>query len=156
MDKVDIAAFLELGLGVFVGTRDAQRVPHGVSGSAVKLLSEGRAVVYVPEHECAQAVANVLDNGAIAVLFDQPTTHRGYQLKGRVTAVRAETAEEAEEVRAFVGRLMAEYAVIGVAPEVIERLVFSPCRAIEFAYDEVYEQTPGPGAGKAVQSTGDA
>ena len=98
VDKVDIAAFLELGLGVFVGTRDAQRVPHGVSGSAVKLLSEGRAVVYVPEHECAQAVANVLDNGAIAVLFDQPTTHRGYQLKGRVTAVRAETAEEAEEV----------------------------------------------------------
>ncbi|MCA9534193.1 MAG: pyridoxamine 5'-phosphate oxidase family protein [Myxococcales bacterium] len=151
MRKVDIAEFLKVGLGVFVATRDSENVPHGVAGSALVLEGDNRAVVFVPEYECAQLVDDIHANGAIAVLVDQPTTHRGYQLKGRALAVRDETPAEAAEVRAFVGRLMDEYATIGVTPEVIERLVFWPCRAIEFEYDAVFEQTPGPGAGQAVR-----
>ena len=105
MRKVDIAEFLKVGLGVFVATRDSENVPHGVAGSALVLEGDNRAVVFVPEYECAQLVDDIHANGAIAVLVDQPTTHRGYQLKGRALAVRDDGTgfSAADRARASLG-----------------------------------------------------
>lgn len=150
MDQVDIAEFLKVGLGVLVATRDEQHIPHCVSGAAVFLSAPDQAVVFLPHFEAAPAIANVSANGAIAVVIEQPTTHRGIQLKGRATAVRDARPDEAADIAAFVGRTLEEYAMIGLAPAVIARLVFAPCKAVEFAFTSVFEQTPGPGAGRAV------
>jgi len=101
----------------------------------------------------AEAVAAVGYGDAVDTLchvIEQPTTHRGIQLKGRATAVRDATPSEEAEVAAFVGRTLAEYAMIGLAPAVIARMVFTPCKAVEFTFTHVFEQTPGPGAGRAV------
>ncbi|MBK7774725.1 MAG: hypothetical protein IPI43_11405 [Sandaracinaceae bacterium] len=150
MDQVDIAEFLKVGLGVLVATRSEQLVPHCVSGAALSLTGPEHAVVFLPQYEAAPAIANVSANGAIAVVIEQPTTHRGIQLKGRATAVRDTTPGEEAEIAAFVGRTLAEYAMIGLAPAVIARMVFTPCKAVEFTFTDVFEQTPGPGAGRAV------
>lgn len=150
MDQVDIAEFLKVGLGVLVATRDEQRVPHCVSGAALTLSGPDRAAVFLPQYEAGPAIANVRANGAIAVVIEQPTTHRGIQLKGRATAVRDTTPAEATAIAAFVGRTLEEYAMIGLAPAVIARLVFAPCQAVDFTFTSVFEQTPGPGAGRAV------
>ncbi len=150
MDQVDIAEFLKVGLGVLVATRSEQLVPNCVAGAALILTGPEQAVVFLPEYEAAPAIANVSANGAIAAVIEQPTTHRGIQLKGRATVVRDTTPGEAEAVAAFVGRTLEEYAMIGLAPAVIARLVFTPCKAVEFTFTSVFEQTPGPGAGRAV------
>jgi hypothetical protein len=88
MDQVDIAEFLKVGLGVLVATRSEQLVPHCVSGAALSLTGPEHAVVFLPQYEAAPAIANVSANGAIAVVIEQPTTHRGIQLKGRATRAR--------------------------------------------------------------------
>ncbi|MBK7777029.1 MAG: hypothetical protein IPI43_23375 [Sandaracinaceae bacterium] len=89
-------------------------------------------------------------NGAIAVVIEQPTTHRGIQLKGRATTVRDTTPVEEAEIAAFVSRTLAEYAMIGLAPAVIARMVFTPCKAVEFTFHQRVRADPGPGAGRAV------
>ena len=106
MDQVDIAEFLKVGLGVLVATRSEQLVPNCVAGAALILTGPEQAVVFLPEYEAAPAIANVSANGAIAAVIEQPTTHRGIQLKGRATVVRDTTPGEAEAVAAFVGRTL--------------------------------------------------
>ncbi|MBX3474681.1 MAG: pyridoxamine 5'-phosphate oxidase family protein [Planctomycetes bacterium] len=151
MGQVDIAEFLKRGLCVLVGTRDASLMPHCVTGSAVVLAGPGRGVVFLPSFESAPALANLLANGGIAVLVEEPTTHRGIQLKGEAAAMREATLEELRVVAEFVARTKAELSAIGFAPTVLERMNFTPCTAVEFTFDRVFEQTPGPGAGRPVE-----
>ena len=152
-DKVDIAAFLQRPLAALVATRDAQLRPTCVSGSGLCLLDHDRAVVYIPEYEPERALVNLRETGAIAVVVDQPTTHLGLQLKGRVVELRPTRADELEPLRRFVAGTLREYEAVGVSPAVRERLVFEPCVAVEFEITDVFEQTPGPGAGRAVGVT---
>ena len=152
MESVDLHEFLTRGLTVLVATRDAGLMPLCSSGSALVVPSAGRAVVFVPEYDSARTLENLRDNGCIAVVLEQPTTHRGIQLKGRVLEIRPATDAEHTGVMTFMQRAGAEYLSIGIAPSVLERVVFMPCIAIEFEYTDVFEQTPGPGAGKAVRT----
>jgi len=152
MGQVDIAEFLQRGLCVLVATRDASLMPHCVTGSAVILAGPGRGVVLLPSFESAPALANLRANGAIAVLVEEPTTHRGIQMKGRSLALRDATAPELKQAAEFVARTKAELSTIGFAPTVLERMNFMPCTAVEFTVEQVFEQTPGPGAGRAVEA----
>ncbi|MBK8206069.1 MAG: pyridoxamine 5'-phosphate oxidase family protein [Planctomycetes bacterium] len=152
MGQVDIAEFLKRGLCVLVATRDAALSPLCVSASAVALDGPGRAIVYLPAYESAPALANLRANGAVAVLVEEPTTHRGIQMKGRSLAVREATVPELDHVAEFVARTKAELSAIGFAPTVLERMNFTPCTAVEFTVEQVFEQTPGPGAGRAVEA----
>lgn len=152
MGQVDIAEFLKRGLCVLVATRDAKLSPLCVSASACSLMGPGRAVVFLPGYESAPALANLRANAAIAVLIEEPTTHRGIQLKGRSLAIREASPTELAHVAEFVARTRAELAEIGFAPTVLERMIFTPCTAVEFSIEHVFEQTPGPGAGRAIEA----
>lgn len=152
MGQVNIAEFLKRGLCVLVATRDASLMPHCVTGSAVIFTGPGRGVVLLPAFESAPALANLRANGAIAVLVEEPTTHRGIQMKGRSLALREATAPELKQAAEFVARTKAELSAIGFAPTVLERMNFMPCTAVEFTVEQVFEQTPGPGAGRAVEA----
>lgn len=152
MGQVNIAEFLKRGLCVLVATRDASLMPHCVTGSTVIFTGPGRGVVLLPLFESAPALANLRANGAIAVLVEEPTTHRGIQMKGRSLALREATAPELKQAAEFVARTKAELSTIGFAPTVLERMNFMPCTAVEFAVEQVFEQTPGPGAGRAVEA----
>lgn len=152
MGQVNIAEFLTRGLCVLVATRDASLAPHCVTGSAVVLAGPGRGVVFLPSFESAPALANLRANGAIAVLLEEPTTHRGIQMKGMVAALREPTTSELRAVADFAARTKSELSAIGFAPTVLERMNFMPCTAVEFTFEQVFEQTPGPGAGRAVEA----
>lgn len=152
MAEIDIADFLKRGLCVLVGTRDSALQPLCVTGSALLLTAPGQAVVFLPEFESASALANLRANGQIAVILEQPTTHRGIQLKGKVSRVRPTTTHEIARIEEFAARTRADLSAIGFAPTVLDRMIFLPCTAVEFNFDAVFEQTPGPGAGREVKA----
>ncbi|MBE7492485.1 MAG: hypothetical protein HS108_12090 [Planctomycetes bacterium] len=152
MGQIDVAEFLKRGLCVLVATRDAALRPLCVSGSAVVITARGRGIVFIPSFESTPAQANLRANGVIAVLVEEPTTHRGIQMKGRCLAVRDATVPELKQAAEFVARTKAELSAIGFAPTVLERMNFMPCTAVEFTVEQVFEQTPGPGAGRAVEA----
>jgi hypothetical protein len=106
-----------------------------------------RLCVAAPEGSPARA--NVRANGAVAVGFSPPTIARAVQIKGVATSVAEPDADDLERVDRHVGRFVAEVVRIG-GPEHVARRMFVRVGllALSFRIDEVFDQTPGPTAGR--------
>ncbi|MHB8798862.1 MAG: pyridoxamine 5'-phosphate oxidase family protein [Thermoanaerobaculia bacterium] len=150
-----LAPLLEGLVAVHVATRDAALVPDEVMAAAALLAPDGRSLtVYLPDATAGTALANLRDNGEIAVVLSQPLTHRTVQLKGRVEALRAAREEEREAVERFAAAFDAEVAAFGLPPAALRRRNRWPCTAATFAVREGFEQTPGPRAGEPLAAEG--
>lgn len=146
---------LEGLVAVHVATRDAALVPDEVMAAAALLEPDGRSLtVYLPDATSATALANLRENGQIAVVLSQPITHRTVQLKGRVETIRPAGEDEREAVERFAAAFDAEVAAIGLPPAALRRRNRWPCTAATFAVREGFEQTPGPRAGEPLVAEG--
>ena len=93
--------------------------------------------------------ANLERNGAVAVGFSPPTIARAVQVKGVATRVAEPEPADLERVERHVGSFVAEAERIGAPPELSRRMfVGNGLVAISFSIDEVFDQTPGPTAGR--------
>lgn len=150
-----LAPLLEGLVAVHVATRDAALVPDEVMAAAALLEPDGRSLtVYLPDATSATALANLRENGQIAVVLSQPLTHRTVQLKGRVETIRPAGEDEREAVERFAAAFDAEVAAIGLPPAALRRRNRWPCTAATFAVREGFEQTPGPRAGEPLVAEG--
>jgi len=93
--------------------------------------------------------ANLERNGAVAVGFSPPTIARAVQVKGVVSHVGEPDAADLERVERHVRSFLAEAERIGAPPELSRRMFVEPgLVAVQLSIDEVYDQTPGPTAGR--------
>lgn len=149
----ELASFLESGISILVGTRDARLQPEAARAFGARVGAGGAELtVLVPQAVGAVTAANVRDNGRIAVLFSRPSDHRSIQVTGRVAAI--EPGGDAE--RALVDRYRCELAqtlaAVGLPPRLTLRAAHWPCHAIRLRVEAIYVQTPGPGAGAPLQA----
>jgi hypothetical protein len=93
--------------------------------------------------------ANLEKNGAIAVGFNPPTIARGLQIKGAASSVREPAPEELKRAEQHFMAFCAEGARVGVSESLLRR-GFAPgdCVSVTMSVVEVFDQTPGPGAGQ--------
>lgn len=150
----ELRTFLESGVSVIVGTRDSGRVPE-ITRAWGPAVSEDRHHIRlcVPLATSRKTLENLEENGQIAVAFSLPTTYKTIQLKGRCI----EAAEPAEADLAAIERHREAFGVlnetIGVPRQWVEvfwrhELETLPTLvAIRFLVEEIFDQTPGPGAG---------
>jgi hypothetical protein len=144
----EIAAFLGQGLSFLVGTCDARHVPECTRAVGLVVHDDrATATVYLPEVTSTLAVANLRENMRIALVASYPLDHRSLQLKGRVTAITP--ADEAHKplIERYLEGFSGVLELVGMPPEVVRLLSHWPSVAVTFAVDELYDQTPGPGAG---------
>jgi hypothetical protein len=144
----DIAAFLESGPSILVGTCSAARAPACGFGIGVRVdAGGGRIRVYLPASASAALVADLRATGEIAVTVSRPRDHRTFQLKGAVVAI----ADGDEADRAAIDRHLSQWAeelaMVGTPRQLTARVRAWPCHAVDVAVREIYSQTPGPGAG---------
>jgi len=90
------------------------------------------------------------DNGAIAVPFSRPMDHRTVQLKGKVVERRPCGPEEARAQERYVGGFAEQVYVVGLPRSISRRLRLHPGVAVTFEIEALYDQTPGPDAGRAL------
>ena len=151
----DLGPLLEGLVAIHVATRDAALAPDEVMAATALLDAEGkRLTVYLPVATSATSLANLRENGALAVVLSQPLTHRTVQLKGRVGELRAAREDERAAVERLAAAFDAEVAAIGLPPAALRRRNRWPCAAATFAVREAYEQTPGPRAGEPLEPEG--
>ena len=125
-----LAPLVEGLVAVHVATRDAALVPDEVMAAAALLEPDGRSLtVYLPDATSATALANLRENGQIAVVLSQPLTHRTVQLKGRVETIRPAGEDEREAVERFAAAFDVEVAAIGLPPAALRRRNRWPCTA---------------------------
>lgn len=156
-----IIRFLEERASVAsAGTRDANLVPRGHRVTGWRIAAGGRTLTaFIPESSVPHLVEALQDNGRVAVTFEELGTHETYQVKGRYMSHRPVQPTEidvASRMRErFVKALRALFPNQGIADR-LGPSIAAPSLAVEIAVDEVFLQTPGPGAGTRLAPPPDA
>ena len=138
---------------MFAGTRDAGLRGAHTSGVGAVVHDDRRTVTFFVAESCAgRLLSDLRDNGRIAFDFGW-LSHEAYQIKGTYLSSRQATDEDRARQEVYRAKLLAAYRKI--FPEEMARplaLGFSyhPGVAVTFLVDEVFVQTPGPGAGARI------
>jgi hypothetical protein len=146
-----IVRFLERANVSHAGTRDRDLVPHGHRVSGWRLGADGRTlIVLIPEGERPHLIESLEDNGKFAVTVEEYPAHETYQFKGRY--VRHRPADDADVEVAnrlrerFLQSVIRLFGEAAAGP--VRAFSQRPGIAVEFTVDEIFVQTPGPGAGE--------
>ncbi len=145
-----VVEFIHGGVAVGVATRDDDLRPEFARGWGPEVSADGRSLkLCVTAPEGSRMRANLEQNGAGAVGFRPPTIARAVQGKGVVGAVGEPETADLDRVERHVQSFVAEAERIGAPPELSQRMfVRAGLVAVSFSIDEVFDQTPGPTAGR--------
>ncbi|MBX3229701.1 MAG: pyridoxamine 5'-phosphate oxidase family protein [Labilithrix sp.] len=145
----ELGDLFESGVSILVGTRDAALVPEAMRGcGAVVHADRQHVTVFVPTIVAERTLANIRDNGQVAVCFSRQIDHRTMQIKGRVREVREAAAEERDVVMRYHGALTDGLAMIGMQRSTLKPWNAWPATAVEVEVEKIFSQTPGPNAGE--------
>lgn len=147
----ELARFLQDGVGIHIGTRNAHFEPNGARAISVTVDADGKHFdVLISQVAATRVLPDLEANGLAAVVFARPTDERACQVKGTFVATRAlddhERAAAAKQWNAFLDNL--EY--IGIPRVSANTWVSDADVAIRVKVTAIFEQTPGPDAGKAL------
>jgi len=146
----DLIGFIHGGVAVGVATRDDDLRPEFARGWGPEVSADGRSLTLcVAAPEGSRTRANLERNGALAVGFSPPTIARAVQVKGVASRVAEPEAADLERVERHVQLFVAEAERIG-APAALSRRMYvgAGLVSVQFPIDEVFDQTPGPTAGR--------
>jgi hypothetical protein len=144
----ELAAFLGQGVAVIVATRDDRMQPEITRGWGPQVAADGRELTLclsMPPGSASRA--NLEANGEIAITFSLPTTYRSVQVKGRAELGGDPTPEQRSRIEAHVALFVEQVGQIGMAPSHASRMSVPPVVAVTCSVRELYDQTPGAGAG---------
>ncbi|HEY7466590.1 MAG TPA: pyridoxamine 5'-phosphate oxidase family protein [Dehalococcoidia bacterium] len=147
----DLRTLIESGPAIGVATRSAELAPHAVRGWGARVAEDGRTVdVFVDRPNAGAIVSDLRDNARIAVFFVDVTCLRALQLKGRCVDVGDPDPDD----WAWVDRHRAEFTRACESilfPSYIARHLWAmQVVRLRFVVEELFDQTPGPGAGKSL------
>jgi len=155
MFDASLTTFLEQGLAVHLGTRNAGLEPNGVRVTAVKVGDDRlHLVLYVTKADAAIVLEDLRDNGQAAVTFVRPSDDRACQVKGTFVDVRDAHEGEQPLIEAQWQEFVQQLEMIGLPALATSAWKMWPCVAIRIKATALFEQTPGPGAGGPLASGG--
>ena len=150
------AALMSRHVSIIVGSRDARQRPHVMRAVGCRLSSDRRRVTVLMPQASGRAVLDDLhDNGQIAVVFSEPTSHLTLQLKGHDAKVASCEAGDAALAEAYLHGFVEEIGQIGLAAEVAHTMLRhgDTLVAVHFTVAAAFEQTPGPAAGEPLAAS---
>ncbi|MGR3783505.1 MAG: hypothetical protein ACU0DT_19845 [Albimonas sp.] len=153
--SADLVAFVQSGITVLIGAGDPRGEPvAGFGFSCVVDETAGELRVLVDPRGSAPLLAALRAGGSVAASFTD-LEHRSIQAKG--ARARIETPTE-RDLEALVRQSRGHrdwLALAGFAPAFCQGFVrCDPAAAVvvAFAPEQAFRQTPGPGAGEAIQA----
>ena len=143
-----LATFLQQGLAINLGTRDAALEPHAVYVPAARVEPGGtHLTVFVPVIGADEVLADLHHNGQAALVFARPEDDRACQVKGVFEHVTAAPDAERAFIEAQYAGFMHQLETIGTSGEHLRTWTTWPCLAVRVRVTALYSQTPGPDAG---------
>lgn len=150
----DRAAFMQSGVSISLGARDRDLRPSVTRGLGCRVLPGGEVHVYVDAAQSRDLLADVADNGQVAVVFSDIVEHRTLQVKAGDARVQAPDAGDTQAIEAYLQRFSGVVERLGYPGSVPRTLLASApaTRAVlAFHPHEGFEQTPGPQAGQRLE-----
>jgi hypothetical protein len=146
-----LTEFLEQGLAIHIGTRNARMEPNGCRVTAVMVEDQGRQLLaYLPKAATPAVLADLRDNGQAALSFARPADDRAVQVKGQF--IDARDVEESEQafVLGQVQGLLRQLEMVGIPPKASSTWKLWPCVVVRIRVTAIFSQTPGPDAGSVL------
>ncbi len=149
----DLTAFIESPVMQIVGTTGAVRRPAiGRGVGAWRSRDRGRIDLALSTWQWPETIANLRENGRIAVTFSRPSDYVTYQVKGTAT-LRPADEDEIQRSASYMVAIVSTLMRLGLAPEIIAPWLTSRDVIVAtIAVSAVYVQTPGSKAGSKLRS----
>lgn len=149
----ELVEFIESGVSMLVGTRDAALRPEVLRAvGAVAGADRESLTVYLTRAIAEPTIANLKDNGRIALTCSRPYDHRGLQIKGHVISMRDGTEADRAHQERYLAGFVEQVYIVGLPRSVMRQLRIFPSVAVTFRAEDVFVQTPGPGAGRRFEA----
>ncbi len=150
-------AFIEREVAIDVAACSAQLRPSAARGFAGQVSPDRqRVTVFVRRAEATQLVQDMLSQDRIAVVFCLPETEAAIQIKGRQVAVAPANAEDSQHIEAYRKAFIDGITRLGYDPHFgAAYMAVEPGQmlAVSFTPEQIFEQTPGPAAGRPLAET---
>ena len=143
-----LTSFLLSGCSLIVGGLTPDGEPFATRGWGIRVVDadEGLLRVVVGTADLAR-----LAIGALAVTGADVPTLRSVQLKGTVEAVDAPEEADLVQHRSFCDQFFADVErTDGTARPLMDRLVPADLAVVVLRVRELFDQTPGPNAGRRI------
>jgi predicted pyridoxine 5'-phosphate oxidase superfamily flavin-nucleotide-binding protein len=149
----ELKQFLHSGVAVVVGTHDSEMTPEICRAWGPQVAADGATLeMFLDRDPAAQTLANLRDNGLMAVTFVSPLDYRSVQLKGRCLRLDGDEPNAAESAR--IDRHRQAFAdgceMQGVSRQVVRNFWTVEVTRISFVATDAFDQTPGPAAGRSL------
>jgi hypothetical protein len=146
----ELRSFMQGPVSAILASVDQTNVPDATRISGLVDLSSRRLRILIST-EAREARVNAEPGARVAVLVTDITNYRSIQLKGRVlTGPQERTAGDAALVHHHVESFCKAAPQVGLDPELAVALFPLEVVALVLEVDELYNQTPGPGAGRRI------
>ncbi|SSC66983.1 pyridoxamine 5'-phosphate oxidase family protein [Ciceribacter selenitireducens] len=150
----ELAAFIESPVMQIVGTADAARRPGIARGVGAWCTGRGAVDLVLSAWQWPQTIANIEENGRIAVTFSRPSDYVTYQIKG-MAILRPASPAEIERSAGYTVSIVSTLMRNGLLPEIIAPwLTARDAVVATIRISSVYVQTPGAQAGTKRASIG--
>ena len=147
--------FLNKTVFMTAGSSDADLQPAVTRtwGAKIDIVATSMTI-FGPENVSEKLLKNLSDNGKIAVTISEAITHKTYQFKGTFTESRTSNKEESKFQDKYVEKIFDFFKNIYKLPETtlnnLGEVKYKPSYAVTFKIEEIFNQTPGPEAGKRI------
>jgi hypothetical protein len=150
----DIVELMQSPCSLIVGTVDTDGLPDATRGWGVQVEDGGTQVRLLLAASAAVTLRNLHTTGRIALTATNFLTLDSVQVKGVALAVEEATEADRARFEQFCAGCVRTLHEIDDTPEpTIWRMVPSGVMACVMTADELFDQTPGPGAGKCLTSS---
>jgi hypothetical protein len=146
-----IVEFIESGVSILIGTRDAALRPSTSRGYGIVVAPDRRVLtVFFPQRTGERVQKDLAEGGnkRIAIGISRPFDHFAVQLKGTCTEIRPATDAERPLVEGYLAAFVEQLYLAGIPRSLAKRAHVWPAWAATFTVEDVFLQTPGPEAGR--------
>ncbi|MBY5355960.1 hypothetical protein HFO94_20945 [Rhizobium leguminosarum] len=145
-----LAEFIESPVMILFATRDEAGRPMIGRGSGVRFDRQSGYLHFLASHcQWPKAVGEALAGRPIATTFVRAADYKAFQIKGRVLEAEPADAAGLALGQAYVAEQLAQMLALGVTRMQLSSTLSDRelvCLTIE--PQAIFEQTPGPGAGR--------
>ena len=150
----DLVTFLHGPRGFVLGTRDARLRPAACWVAGV--VADGpndEITMFIGDSYGRRALVNLRDNGMAALTCGHGPAHETFQFKGQYIESRPTTEQDIAVQELYKSKAVAHFAQAYGEPAggIFAGIPLHPSTAVRFKVTEIFDQTPGPNAGKPIE-----